>query len=294
MRPAPFEYYAPTSVEEALRLLEEKEGAKLLAGGQSLLALMKLRLIAPPALIDLNRIKELRYIKEDENGWVLIGAMTLYDELEQSPLIRARYPIMHEALYRLGDQQVRNRGTIGGSLAHADPSANLPPVMVALKAQMVAARRGGERRVIPADEFFVDAFTTALESDREMLVEVRLPPWPQRSGGTYMKLSRREIDFSIVEVAVQMTVDEDGRVKESRVVLGSVAPKPYRATAAEDALRGSVVDEALALRAAEAGTKDIEPPSDVQASSWYRKEVAKVLVKRAILRAYRRATGVEQ
>jgi carbon-monoxide dehydrogenase medium subunit len=294
LRPAPFEYYAPTSVEDALRLLEEKEGAKLLAGGQSLLALMKLRLLAPPALIDLNRIGGLRYVKEDGNGWISIGAMTLYDELEQSPLIRTRYPAMHEALYRLGDQQVRNRGTIGGSLAHADPSANLPPVMVALKAQLVAARRGGERRTIPADEFFLDAFTTALEPDREMLVEVRLPPWPRGSGGTYMKLSKREIDFSIVEVAVQMSVDGDGRVKESRVVLGSVATKPYRATAAEDVLSGSVVDDALAAKAAEAGTKDLEPPSDVQASSWYRKEVAKVLVKRAILKAWRRARGVER
>ena len=294
MRPAPFEYYAPTSVEDALRLLEEKEGAKLLAGGQSLLALMKLRLLAPPALIDLNRIDGLRYVKEDANGWISIGAMTLYDELEQSPLIRARYPAMHEALYRLGDQQVRNRGTIGGSLAHADPSANLPPVMVALKAQLVAARRGGERRTIPADEFFLDAFTTALEPDREMLVEVRLPPWPKGSGGTYMKLSKREIDFSIVEVAVQMSVDDDGRVKESRVVLGSVATKPYRATAAEEVLSGSAVDDALAAKAAEEGTKDLEPPSDVQASSWYRKEVAKVLVKRAVLKAWRRARGMEQ
>ncbi len=292
MRPAPFEYYAPTTIEDALRLLEEKEGAKLLAGGQSLLALMKLRLLAPPVLIDLNRISGLRYIKEGSDGWIYIGAMTLYDELEQSPIIRARYPIMHEALYRLGDQQVRNRGTIGGSLAHADPSANLPPVMVALKAQLVAARRGGERRVIPADDFFVDAFTTALEPN-EMLVEVRLPPWPRGSGGTYMKLSKREIDFSIVEVAVQMTVDGDGRVKESRVVLGAVASRPYRATAAESVIQGSVVDDQLAVKAAEEGTKDLEPPSDVQASSWYRKEVAKVLVKRAILKAWRRARGVE-
>ncbi|MGC8556133.1 MAG: FAD binding domain-containing protein [Conexivisphaera sp.] len=291
MRPAPFEYYAPTSVEEALRLLSEKEGAKLLAGGQSLLALMKLRLLAPPALIDLNRIKELRYVRE-ENGWVLIGAMTLYDELEQSPLIRSRYPALHEALYRLGDQQVRNRGTIGGSLAHADPSANLPPVMVALKAELVAAGPGGRRRTIPAEEFFLDAFTTALEPEREMLVEVRLPPWPRGSGGTYMKLSKREIDFSIVEVAVQMTVDGGGRVSDARVVLGSVAPKPYRAVGAERAILGSTVDGALAASAAEEGVRDLEPPSDVQASSWYRKEVAKVLVKRAILKAYERARGV--
>jgi carbon-monoxide dehydrogenase medium subunit len=293
LRPAPFEYYAPTSLEEALRLLSEKEGAKLLAGGQSLLALMKLRLLTPTALIDLNRIRELRYIKE-EDGWLLIGAMTIYDELEQSPLIRERYPALHEALYRLGDQQVRNRGTIGGSLAHADPSANLPPVMVALKAQMVAARAGGGRRVIQADEFFVDAFTTALEPDKEALVEVRLPPWPRGSGGAYMKLSKREIDFSIVEVAVQMTVGDDGGVKEARVVLGSVAPKPYRAVGAEEVLAGAKVDEGLAARAAEAGTRDLEPPSDVQASSWYRKEVSRVLVKRAILKAYARARGMEQ
>lgn len=294
MRPAPFEYYAPETVEDALRLLEEKEGAKLLAGGQSLLALMKLRLLAPSALIDLNRINGLRYIREEGNGWLSIGAMTLYDELEQSPVVRTRYPALHEALYRLGDQQVRNRGTIGGSLAHADPSANLPPAMVALKAQIVVARRNGERRTISADDFFVDSFTTALDPEREMLVEVRLPPWPRMSGGTYMKLSKREIDFSIVEVAAQMSVDDAGNVREARIALGSVAPKPYRATGAESVLLGSKVDEGLAARAAEKGVEGLEPPSDVQATGWYRKEVSKVLVKRAILKAWRRATGVEQ
>lgn len=289
MRPRPFEYYSPKTLDEALRILEEKEDAKVLAGGQSLLALMKLRILSPPVIIDLNRVDGLRYIREEPNGWVAIGAMTLHDEVEQSPVIRRRYPILAESVYKLGDQQVRNRGTIGGSIAHADPSANLPPVMVALRAEFVAVSRKG-RRVIPAEDFFVDAFTTALD-EKEILTEIRLPPWEGRSGGAYTKLSRREIDFAIVEAAVQLRLDDRSRVSDIRVVLGAVGPKPYRAVETEKLLLGREYDEELIARASEEGTKDLDPPSDVQASSWYRKEVAPVVTKRTIIKAWRRALG---
>ena len=291
MRPRPFEYYAPTTIEEALKLLEEKEDAKLLAGGQSLLALMKLRIISPPVLIDLNRIDDLRYIEEKPDGWLAIGAMTIYDDVEQSSIIRKRYPLLWEAVYRLGDQQIRNRGTIGGGLVEADPSGNLPPVAVALKAQLVAMGKDGTR-TIPAEEFFVDAFTTALEPN-EILTEVRIPPWPEKASGAYVKLSRREIDYPIVEVAVQLALGDEDEVREMMVVLGAVASTPYRATATEEMLVGKSFDEDLVAKAAEECVKDLEPPSDVQASSWYRKEVSKVIVKRAIVKAWKRAMGVD-
>jgi carbon-monoxide dehydrogenase medium subunit len=263
--PAPFDYEVAGSVEEAVELLGRSEDAKLLAGGHSLVPAMKLRLARPSLLVDIGRLGDLRYLRE-EAGRIAIGALARHHDLATSPLLRERCPPLALAAAQVGDPQVRHRGTIGGSVAHGDPASDLPAVLLALDAEMVARGPGGERTIAAAD-FFRGVFETAL-SPQEVLTEIRLPA----AQGTYLKFSRRAQDWATVGVAA---VRVDGAV---RVALTSMGPTPLRARGVEEALAAGADTRSAAERADE-GTS---PPSDVAASAEYRRALARVLVRRAL------------
>jgi carbon-monoxide dehydrogenase medium subunit len=279
LTPKKFDYYAATSLDEALSLLEEKEDAKILAGGQSLLALMKLRLAAPQALIDITKIEDLSYVRE-ERGYLAIGALTIHDLIEHNETIRKRFTLLADAASKIGDQQIRNRGTIGGSACHADPAADLPTALLAANAQFVIRGHSGQR-VVPAEEFFVDTFTTAVQPN-EVLTEIRIPEFPPKTGSGYIKHSRREGDFAIVGVGAVVTLADGNICKDVRIGLGSVAATPIRAKAAEDYLRGKPLDDKTIIEAAERGPQGADPPSDMHGSREYRLEMIKVFIKRTV------------
>jgi CO/xanthine dehydrogenase FAD-binding subunit len=286
VKPAPFEYVAPTSVEEAIAALAQADDeAKVLAGGQSLVPLLAFRFAQPALLVDLNRIPELAYVRELPDGGVAIGAMTRTHELEVSPVLAARWPLAVAAAPYIGHRQIRNRGTIGGSIAHADPAAELPAVALATGATLVVRGPRGERE-IPAREFFLGYFTTALEPD-EVLVEIRVPAPAPRTGAAFVEVSRRHGDFALVGAAAQVTLNGAG-VADARVTLVGVADRPVEVAAAE-ILRGGPVTEATAREVGEEASAGIEPSSDLHASGAYRKEVAAVVVRRALLAAAERA-----
>ena len=228
MKPAPFKYLAPTSVEEALGyLVEHGYDAKVLAGGQSLIPTMNFRLAQPSVLVDLNHIPELFYIKPNKNGGVLVGAMTRESQVEHDALIAERAPLVHETMPDIAHPQIRNRGTFGGCIAHADPAAELPAVSVALNARFRVRSRTGERW-IPAEEFFIGFFTTALEPD-ELLIETALPPMPPRSGWSFQEIARRHGDYALVGVAAVVTLDDKDQCQEARLVFLSVGDGPMEA-----------------------------------------------------------------
>jgi CO/xanthine dehydrogenase FAD-binding subunit len=280
MTPRVFEYYAPTSVKEAVSFLSRNEDAKVLAGGQSLLALMKLRLASPKYLVDITGLsKELSYIKEIASG-VAIGALTTHDTLENSNLIRSNYACLVDAASRIGDQQIRNAGTIGGSVCHADPAADLLPSMLILEAKMVVVGPKSERK-IEAKDFFVDFFTTSLKPN-EVLREIQIPALPSKTSTAYIKHSRREGDFAIVGTACLVTLDNNGNFKNVRIALGSVAPTPIRAAKAEQNLMGKRAEISVIREAAEMATEGISPPSDMHGSAQYRTEMVKVFVRRTL------------
>jgi carbon-monoxide dehydrogenase medium subunit len=287
MIPAQFDYIAAKSLDEALSLLSKhKDDAKLLAGGHSLLPAMKLRLAQPRVLIDIARIKDLSYIRE-EGGQIRIGATTTHFQIETSDLLRHVCPLLPETAVNLGDMQVRNKGTIGGSLAHADPAADWPAAVLALDAEIVAAGSKGER-VIKADKFFVELFTTALEPN-EILKEVRFAAPKGRVGQAYMKFRHPASGFAVVGVAVSLTLDNAGKCQSAGVGVTGVAPKPYRATAAEDALKGKTLD-AKTLAAAAAHVADVDHANtDLFASGEYRKHLGQVYARRALETALSRA-----
>jgi aerobic carbon-monoxide dehydrogenase medium subunit len=281
MIPAAFDYAAPSSVEEASELLKQHgEDAKILAGGHSLLPLMKLRLAAPALLVDLGRISSLRYIR-DNGDRIAIGAMTPYFELETSELLHRRAELLAHATRMIGDAQVRNRGTIGGAIAHADPAGDMPAVALALGGEVVARGPNGER-VIDLNDFFQDIFTSALEPD-EILTEVRLRPQDD-GAGNYQKFRRRSIDWAIVGAAVNVT-RSNGSIRSARVVLTNVGPTPMRATAVEQALAGKSVSEESLAGAAERAADGLEPSAELHASSDYKRHLARVLTKRALMSA---------
>ncbi len=277
MTPKKFDYYAPTSINEALQLLEEKEESKVLAGGQSLLALMKLRLAAPAALVDITKLQGLSYIKE-EKGYLAIGALTVHDLIEHDEIIASKFPILVDAATKIGDQQIRNRGTIGGSACHADPAADLPTALTALNASFVLRGRNGER-IVPATDFFVDLFMTSIGHD-EILTEIRLSNLPPMSGTAYIKHSRREGDFAIVSTGVVCTMGQQNVCKDVKIALGAVGPKPLRATASEEYLKGKTLDEKTIAEAAEKGVEGADPPSDIHGSREYRLDMIKVFIRR--------------
>lgn len=289
MFPSPFEYQAPASLDEALALLSQHgDRAKVLAGGHSLLPLMKLRLAAPELLIDIGRIPELAGIREADGGLV-IGAGTTYRMVQDSALIRERFPLVREAAEVVGDQQVRNRGTIGGALAHADPASDMPAVMLALNAELTLVRQGG-RRTLPIGEFLVDALTTALQPG-ELLTEIRLPALPARSGTAYVKYPHPASGYAVVGVAAVLALDAQGRCSDVRVGITGASSKAYRARAVEQALAGQAPTEQNIVAAAERAAEGVEMNSDLFASAEYRAHLTRVFARRALALAAQRAMG---
>lgn len=290
MKPPPFEYHAPTTIDEALALLAEHGyEAKPLAGGQSLVPTMNFRLAQPAVLIDLNRLAELSYIRPDGDGGLRLGAMTRQRQVERDPQVAERSPLLHETMPFIAHPQIRNRGTIGGSLAHADPAAELPAVAVALKGRF-RLRSGRGERWLPADAFYVGLFTTALEPD-ELLVEVALPPAPNgRSGWAFREVARRHGDFALVGVAAVVTLDEQDQCRKARLVFLSVGDGPVEARQAAAALQGQrLTPEAIRAAAEIAAQTDIDPAADIHASAAYRRHLAGVLARQALEQAAERA-----
>jgi carbon-monoxide dehydrogenase medium subunit len=279
VKPPPFEYFQPTSLDEAVALRAEHEDSAVLAGGQSLLPLLSLRLAHPEVVIDLGRVPELVGISEWDGG-VAVRAMTRQRAAERSELVQARVPLVSRALAHVGHVTIRNRGTVGGSLAHADPHAELPAAALALDAELVARGPSGER-TIAASEFFHGFLTTALEPD-ELLVEVRFPGMPPRSGAAFVEIARRHGDFALVGAAAVVALGGDGAIADARLVFIGVGGAAVRATDAEAQLVGRPATLESFAEAAEAASGGLEPPSDLHASADYRRRVARVVARRAL------------
>ena len=287
MKPAPFEYFRPKSLDEALSLLAEHGGdAKPLAGGQSLIPAMNFRLATPSVLVDLNVLDELSYVK-DGPGDVRIGGMTRQRAVERSAVISERVPLIAQTMPNIAHPAIRNRGTIGGSLAHADPAAELPAVMLALNASLMVSSTSGAREV-PAEEFFVGLFSTAILPG-ELLTEIRIPAARKHAGFAFQEISRRHGDFALVGVAAAVQLDESGRCAEARLALLSVGDRPMLASQAARALVGQPPSAEAIGAAAAAASREIDPPSDIHASARYRRQLASVLTRRVLERAFERA-----
>lgn len=287
MIPAAFDYEAPATLDEAVRMLAERgDEAKVLAGGHSLIPAMKLRLAQPSVLIDLGRIGGLSYVRE-EAGRLLVGAMTTHHQLEADPRVREVCPLLSECAGAIGDVQVRNRGTIGGSLAHADPAADWPAAVLALDAEMVAVGASGER-VIPAAEFFVDMLTTAL-GPGEILREVRVALPSGGAGQAYLKVAQPASGFAVVGVAAVVERGPGGVCRSARVAVTGLAAKAYRARRVEEALAGGGLDSGAVAAAAALAAEGVEANSDLYASAEYRGHLARVYARRAVELAASRA-----
>ena len=279
MIPAAFDYVVPRTVPEAIaELVKHGQEAKVLAGGHSLIPLMKLRLATPSFLVDIGRIGNLSYIRE-EDGQIAIGALTTHHDIEFSKLVRAKLPLLSTAASQIGDPQVRNRGTIGGAASHADPFGDFPACLLALDAEFNVAGPRGERR-IAARDFFVDTFTSALEPN-EILREIRIATPPEGSRGTYLKFSRRSQDWAIVAVAAQVTISGHD-VSNVAIGLTGMGSKPLRATAVEQALRGKAAHDDDLRKASERAAEGTDPPQDLNGSPDYRRHLAQVLTRRAL------------
>ena len=289
MKPAPFGYHRPATIAEAVALLDAlQDDVKVLAGGQSLVPLMNFRLSVPAELVDINGIAELT--GHDVTGDVLrLGALTRHHELERSATVRGAAPLLALAAPYIGHPQIRSMGTLGGSLSHADPAAELPGVMLALDARMVAASARGER-IVPAAEFFVSHFTTALEPD-ELLTAVEVPVAAERTGHAFLEVAARYGDFALVGAGAAVTVDEDGAITEARIGCTSVAPTPVRAAAAEELLRGATPDADVLAEVERVVAGALEPTPELKASAAYKRRTAGVLVARAVRQAWREAGG---
>jgi len=287
VKPAPFEYFRPDTVDEALALLGEHGwDAKLLAGGQSLVPAMNFRLAAPGVLIDLNRIPGLDSIRA-EGGGLRIGTMVRQHAAERSADVRRLAPLLAEALPFVAHPQIRNRGTVGGSIAHADPAAELPAVMLALGARLHLVGPNGPR-TLAADEFFTGLFATALEHD-EMLAEIEIPALAPRTGSAFMEVSRRHGDFGLAGLAMSVSLDDGGCCTDARIALLGVGEGPVLARGAADALRGQSPSPDAFAAAADAARGEVDPPMDIHASSEYRRHLVGVLVARAFPVAFARA-----
>ena len=299
MKPAPFKYYAPSTVDEALaRLAEHGWDAKVLAGGQSLVPMMNFRLAQPAVLVDLNGISELFYIQPGRRGGLKIGAMTRQRQVELDPSVAGRAPMLTAALPKVAHPQIRSRGTLGGSIAHADPSAELVALSVVLDSRLrLRSQQRGERWVAATD-FYMGLFTTVLEPD-ELLLEVELPPMPPRSGWSFMEVARRHHDFALVGVAATVILDKarrqaSARCEQARLVYFSVGDGPVEAHQAAAVLQGQEPTPEAILEAAEtAGEQDVDPNSDINASAEYRRHLVKVLGQRALTEAFERARAGE-
>jgi CO/xanthine dehydrogenase FAD-binding subunit len=288
MKPATFEYYDPITLDEALELMSRfGDEARPLAGGQSLVPLMNFRLLRPAHLIDLNGISELNYLKT-ENGVLRIGAMTRQRDLERSADVTEHWPLLRDATAFIGHIQIRNRGTVGGSLAHAFPSAELPMAMVTLGASFLLAARNNQRTA-GAEDFFLSYMTTALEP-RELLAEITVPPLPTNAGWSYQEVSRRHGDFALAGAASVIALDANANIHSARITLSGATP--LRAHKAEEWLLGQKPSEALFREAARRATQNLEQDSDIHASAEYRRSVSEVLARRALAQAAARAAGL--
>ena len=287
MTTSAFEYHAPSSAGEAVELLAQHgDGAKILAGGHSLIPLMKTRLARPDVIIDLGKVQGMSYVR-DEKGGLAIGAMTTYYQLESSDLVQSRAPALSDAASVVADPQVRNMGTIGGSLAHSDPAADLPAVVIALRATIITSS-SGEHRTIEADDLFVDLLTTSLRSD-EILSEVRIPAPAEGSGSAYVKFANKASHFAIVGVAASVTLGSDGSCRDVSIGVTGAGASAVRAAAAEAALTGSTADDDAIRSAASEAAAGIDFNDDVHASAAYREHLTKVFTERALKAAIARA-----
>jgi carbon-monoxide dehydrogenase medium subunit len=288
MKPAPFEYHAPDSLEQALHLMHNAgSDAKLLAGGQSLVPAMNFRVVQPSVLIDLNRVEELSYIHPDGNS-VRIGAMTRERTLEKDPLIAQHYPLLAEAMPHVAHPQIRNRGTLGGSLAHADPAAELPVIMLALGARM-KIRSDAAERWVEARDFFIGMFMTALQ-ETEILVEIELPTLPARTGWSFLEVAPRAGDYALMGVATLLTLDEAGKVSDAKLVYLNAGDGPVDAAEAAGLLKGEEPTDALIDSvAAQASEQEITPFGNIHASVEYQRHLANVLTRKGLRIARQRA-----
>ena len=288
MIPPAFEYLRPSTIPEAIGFLQQYgDDAKILSGGQSLIPMMKFRLARPAYLIDINRIAGLSYIRE-EGGYLKIGALTREAELEHSPLIQSRFPIIQDTTRVVADPQVRNLATLAGNLAHGDPANDHPATMLSLGAKIAATGPKGER-VIPIEEFFITLFTTALKPD-EIVTEIRIPLPLPRSGGGYFKLERKVGDFATAAVAAQLTLDASGVCQQAGIGLTNVGPTPLKARTAEEFLRGKKLDDANIRQAAQLGSEEAQPSADLRGPVEYKRGLVKELAVRALSRAAERAS----
>lgn len=288
MIPAAFDYHSPTSLDDALALIAEHgDGAKILAGGQSLIPAMRFRLAMPEVLIDINGLPDLEYLREAD-GELLIGALTRESMLEESELVQQKYPLLADAARLIADPLVRNRATVGGNIAHADPANDHPAVMLAYGAVVVARGPSGERR-IAIEDFFVDLFESALAAD-EILTEIRIPQPPAGSGGAYLKVERKVGDYAVSAVAVQLTL-AGSTVSSVKIALTNVNPVPMRATDAEAALAGRELSEATIAAAGRAAAAQCDPSADLRGSAEYKRDLTRIITQRAITKAAARARG---
>jgi CO/xanthine dehydrogenase FAD-binding subunit len=283
MKPPPFEYYAPSTLDEALRLLRDLgPDARPLAGGQSLVPMMNFRLVRPRYVIDLNRIPNFGYVRLNSDV-LQIGAMTRHREVEHSEVIKNQWPLLAEVMKHVAHVQIRSRGTIGGSLSHADPSAELPAAIAALEGTLILRSHSGTRRLRP-HEYFMGALTTAAEPD-ELLVEIQLPTLPAGTSAAFDELSRRRGDFAIVGVATVVKCNAVAEITFARLTFTGVGEKYFRAHDAEEYLVGRKATSSVIAEAARMATSTLDPPSDIHASSNYRRQTAEVVAERVMARA---------
>ncbi len=281
-------YFAPTQVSEVLALLQQHgEHAKLLAGGQSLMPLMKLRLAEPQAIIDLNHVAGLSDI-EEKDGCLHLGALARHADIAVHPLMQQPYTLLADAARNIGDPQIRNRGTIAGSLVHADPAADYPPAVILLDGRLVVAKADGSTRTVSADDFVAGPLMSNIAQD-ELVTRIEIPTPAASSGGAYAKHSQVAGDFAIISVAAQVTLDSAGRCLQAAIVIGGVMPKPCRVNQVSALLQGKKLDDALLTQAGEAAAQEVETDDDVRASAIYRTQLIRVSVPTVIRHALARA-----
>lgn len=288
-----FEYFAATDVKEACSLLSRYgEEAKILSGGQSLVSMMKQRLIMPSYIIDVKGISELDYIHYDEENGLRIGALTTHRSLEKSALIREKFFMLSEMELSLASMAIRNWGTVGGNLCSADPASDLAPSLIALEAEVTLTSENGER-VVLLEDFIVDSFETVLK-ENEILTQIQVPAKAARGGGIHTKFARRATDLGIAGVATHLTVDESDHdiCKDIRIVLGSVDPFPQRYKKAENLIKGKKINDSVIEKAARAVFEDCQPTSDINGTDAYKREIARVLVQRTVKEAAARAGAI--
>jgi CO/xanthine dehydrogenase FAD-binding subunit len=292
MKPAPFDYCCPDTIDEAVEVLAANvDDAKLMAGGQSLTPMLNFRVVRPALIIDISRLLELEYVRERRDGGLTIGALTRHRVLETSALVASRFPVIPETMHNVAHLAIRNRGTIGGSLSHADPAAELPMLSRLLDAVIVARSVRGERE-IPASEFFVAPLTTALDDD-EIVVRVELPGLPAGMGWCFQEFARRAGDFALAAVGVLLDV-QGGEIREARVAMMGVGDTPMRRPEAEAVLTGKALSDEVMTDAVHAACDSLQPNTDLHASPEFRRHLAGVLMERVTRKAWQRAAGVAQ